>query len=69
MTNPWMTANPFMSMWLSAANQMMGATRGLMAAEMQRQAAAVQAEFERQVVDFWTGGWLLGPQGKPHRRR
>jgi len=69
MTNPWLTSNPFMSMWLSAANQMMAASRGLMAAEMQRQAAAMQAEFERQVVDFWTGGWLLGAQRKPHRRR
>lgn len=64
MTNPWTTNNPFMSTWLSAANQMMGAARGVATAEVQRQAAAMQAEFERQVVNFWTGGWM-----KPRRLR
>ncbi|MBO9648563.1 MAG: hypothetical protein J7605_08625 [Variovorax sp.] len=67
MTNPWLTSNPFMSMWLSACNQMMGAARGLAMAEFQRQTAAMQAEFEKQVVDFWTGGWLR-PQQKARRR-
>lgn len=69
MSNPWTTSNPFMSMWLTAANQVMAATRGVMAAEMQRQAAAMQAEFERQVVDFWTGGWMTRPPRKPRHRR
>ncbi|MGJ7512655.1 hypothetical protein [Variovorax sp. GT1P44] len=58
MTNPWPTSNPFMSVWLSTANQMMSTAHGMAASMMQRQASAMQAEFEKQVIDFWTGGWL-----------
>lgn len=57
--NPWMTSNPFMSLWLSSANQMMSLAHGLVAAEMQRQAAEMQAQWEKQVIEFWTGGWLV----------
>jgi hypothetical protein len=38
--NPLGKKNPFMSMWLSAANAWAGAARGLMAAEARRQAKA-----------------------------
>jgi hypothetical protein len=63
-----MTNNPILSLWLSAANQMMGAAHGLAAAEMQRQAAAMQSEFERQVINFWTGDWMK-PREMRRRRR
>ncbi|SEA38208.1 hypothetical protein [Variovorax sp. YR216] len=68
MINPWLTKNPFMSMWLTAANQIMGTTQSLVAAEFQRQAAAMQAEFERQVVEFWTGAWMGASVNPRHKR-
>jgi hypothetical protein len=37
MTNPWLKKNPFMSMWLSAANRAAGAWRGQAMAEAKRQ--------------------------------
>ena len=40
MANPWGKKNPFMSMWLSAANAWAGAARGLMTAEAKRQTKA-----------------------------
>ncbi|MDM0108818.1 hypothetical protein QTH97_28015 [Variovorax sp. J22R24] len=65
MTHPWMTSNPFMSMWLSTANHMMSTAHGVAAALTQRQAADMQAEFERQVIEFWTGGWMKLPMKPP----
>jgi hypothetical protein len=41
MKNPWTKKNPFLSMWLSAANTIAGATRGHAAAEAKRQAAGL----------------------------
>jgi hypothetical protein len=67
MTNPWTTSNPFMSIWLSTANQMMSTAHGLAATVMQRQAEAMQSEFEKQVIYFWTGGWMK-PPSRPRGR-
>ena len=36
--NPWLKKNPFMSMWLSGANKVAGAARGLAAAAVKREA-------------------------------
>jgi len=36
--NPWLEKNPFMSMWLSGANKVAGAARGLTAAAVKREA-------------------------------
>ena len=55
MTNPWLKKNPFMSMWLSAANRAAGSARGEAMSAVMRQVAASQAEATRQVVDFWAG--------------
>jgi hypothetical protein len=55
MKNPWMKRNPFLSMWLSGANAVVGATRGRMTAEARR-----------QMVTFWSAA--LTPQ-KPKKRR
>ncbi|MEJ8852228.1 hypothetical protein [Variovorax rhizosphaerae] len=63
MSNPWMARNPFMSIWLSAANQMIHAGRGFAEAEMQRQISAMQTEFQKQILSFWMGGWMM-PRGK-----
>jgi hypothetical protein len=55
MANPWTKKNPFMSMWLSSANSMMGSARAQATAETKKTVAAAQAETARQIVDFWSG--------------
>lgn len=59
MANPMMKKNPMMSMWLSAANAWMGAGRGLWTAEIERWQRTMMTEATRQLVDFWTGAWML----------
>ncbi len=46
-------SNPWMSLWLSAANSWAGAMRGVWTAEMHRQRTAVTNEMMRQSIDFW----------------
>ncbi len=55
MRNLFTTKNPFMSVWLSSANKVMGSARGQAAAASKRQAASMQAETTKQIVDFWSG--------------
>jgi len=55
MRNLWTTKNPFMSVWLSSANKVMGSARGQAAAAAKRQVAAMQAEAAKHVIDFWSG--------------
>ena len=47
--------NPWMSLWLSAANAWAGAVRGFWAAAMRRQQTAMINEMTHQMVRFWTG--------------
>jgi hypothetical protein len=54
MSNPWIRKNPFMSMWLSAANRTAGTARGQATAAAKRQIATAQADALKQIVDFWT---------------
>ena len=54
MRNPWTSKNPFMSMWLSAANTSAGTARGIAAAAAKRQIASAQADAMRQFLEFWT---------------
>lgn len=68
MPNPWTKKNPFLSMWLSAANAAAGAARGR-AASRSRQAT-------RQAMAAATSGYLdmlraLGtpPPAKARRRK
>jgi hypothetical protein len=62
--------NPWMSMWLSAANSWAGAMRGLWTAELHRQQTAAANEMIRQTVDFWTRGWAAPlADAKPKSRR
>lgn len=67
MANPWTKKNPFMSMWLSSANSIMGSARATATAEMKRQAAAAQADATRQVLDFWSGK-SAAPAARKKRR-
>jgi hypothetical protein len=64
MRNPWTSKNPFMSMWLSAANRTAGTARGQATAAAKRQVASAQADAMRQFLDFWA------PQAaKPRARK
>jgi hypothetical protein len=40
MSNPWLKKNPFMSMWLSGANRMVGTMRAAATAQAKRQISA-----------------------------
>lgn len=62
MSNPWTKKNPLMSLWLSAANKVMGSARGQASAAVKREVAASQSELQKQVQQFWTGS-------APKRRR
>lgn len=55
MRNPMTTKNPFMSVWLSSANKVMGSARGQATAAAKRQAATMQADATKQILDFWSG--------------
>lgn len=67
MKNPWTKKNPFMSMWLSGANAVIGSARGHAAAETKRQANALVTEGTKQAFDLWTSAWTLPT--KPKRKR
>ena len=62
-------SNPWLSLWLSAANSWAGAARGFWAAELHRQQTAMMNEMIRQTVRFWTQGWALPPARGGTRRR
>ena len=55
MTNPWLKKNPWLSLWLSAANRAGAMTRGAATAEAHRQAGRMIAESQRQMLQFWAG--------------
>jgi hypothetical protein len=56
--------NPFLSLWLSAANKAAGTGRGLwLAAARQQQAAAVR-EAGKWATSFWTGALKTPPARK-----
>ncbi|MEO6564871.1 MAG: hypothetical protein ABIO63_02455 [Casimicrobiaceae bacterium] len=57
MKNPWTKKNPFMSMWLSTANSMMGSARGQATAAVKRETRKATANATtagmNQIVSFW----------------
>ena len=71
MNNPWLMKNPFMSMWLSGANKVAGAARGLATAAVKREATQASkfavAKGTKQVLDFW-GAAAAGAAPKPKAR-
>jgi hypothetical protein len=64
--NPWGKKNPFLSMWLSGANAVFGATRGQATAAMHRQANAAVTEGTRQMLAFWG---VNTPRRRRHAKR
>jgi hypothetical protein len=63
-------SNPWLSLWLSAANSWAGAARGFWTAELRRQRSAMIDEMIRQTLRFWTQA-LGAPAAdrKPRRHR
>lgn len=64
-SNPWTKKNPFMSMWLSAANRTAGSARGMAANAAKRNVAQAQAEAARQILDFWA---FKAPKPAPKKK-
>lgn len=55
MSNPWLKKNPFMSMWLSAANSAAGSARGLATAQARRAASTAVTKATTDMFNLWTG--------------
>lgn len=69
MKNPWTKKNPFMSIWLSNANRIAGATRGRMTAEGKRQASNAMTEGAKQVMTYWTDALTIKKPAPKRKRR
>ena len=72
MSNPWLKKNPWLSLWMSGANAMLGSARGRATAEARRQAAAMTNRAIDETVRFWTGFWtgaMTAPPKKTSRRK
>ena len=68
MSNPWLKKNPFMSMWLSAANRMAGSMRGQATAQLQRQVKAAATAATDENIKLSSAG-VKGPAAKKRRKR
>lgn len=68
MSNPWLKKNPFMSMWLSAANRAASTVRGHATAEMKRQAKTAAATITRETIKAGSAA-LKPPAAKKTRKR
>lgn len=68
MRNPWLKKNPFLSMWLSGANSLLGSMRGHATAQARRQVKAAVSEATKANLELWSGTSKAGPP-KPRRKR
>jgi hypothetical protein len=62
-------SNPWMSLWLSAANSWASAARGFWTAELHRQQTAVANEMVRQTMNFWGRTWMAPVAGQKPKPR
>jgi hypothetical protein len=69
MRNPWIKKNPLMSMWMSAANTVIGSARSRATAETKRQAATMMAQSAKQIARFWSGTLTAPPSRKKKKSR
>jgi hypothetical protein len=67
MSNPWLKKNPFMSMWLSGANQVANTARGKITAETKRQSTAAVTKATNDMLDAWSGATTGAPKRKKSR--
>lgn len=68
MSNPWLKKNPFMSMWLSAANRMAGTLRGQATAQAKRQISTALTKATRDNLAALVDA-QASPKAKAKRRR
>ncbi|RZL38129.1 MAG: hypothetical protein EOP35_06600 [Rubrivivax sp.] len=68
MSNPWLKKNPFMSMWLSAANSAAGTARGHATAAVKRQSQATVTQATNDVMNFWAGALGTAPKARAKRK-
>jgi len=68
MTNPWLKKNPWLSVWLSGANAVLGSARGRATAEARRQAAAMTNHAINETMRFWTAA-ATPPRKKSSRKK
>ena len=68
MANPWLKKNPFMSVWLSAANAAAGSMRGQAAGQAKRQATTAMTKATKDILSAWTVGLAPSPAKKRKRR-
>ena len=63
------TKNPMLSLWLSGANTLLGASRSVAMAESQRIANTMFTKGTEQMMQFWTdamsGSLLMKPRSAP----
>ena len=64
MGNPWSKKNPYLSLWLSGANAIVGAAHGRARDSARRQAASAARQVTEAVVNAW-----LTPFAAPKPRR
>ena len=71
MKNPLAQKNPMLSMCLSGANALAGATRGRVVAEGMRQTAMAAAAMTKAAMDAWIAALTLSTPARkrPARRR
>ncbi len=54
MRNLWLKKNPWLSMWMSGANAVLGSARGRATAEARRQATTITNRAASETMRFWT---------------
>lgn len=70
MSNPFLKKNPFMSMWLSAANRTAGTIRGQATAQAKRQISAAVTKATNDNLKTLLGETApASPKAKPKPRR
>ncbi|RJF96276.1 hypothetical protein D3871_17870 [Noviherbaspirillum saxi] len=67
MKNPWTKKNPYLSIWLSGANAVLGATRGQATAQVRREVNSAIQQSTRQMTDAWIT--MLVPPKAPRKRK
>ena len=68
MANPWLKKNPFMSMWLSAANSAAGAARGRATAQAKRAGRTATTSVAKGMMDLWTAPLKAGTKRRAKKR-
>lgn len=68
MSNPWLKKNPFMSMWLSAANSAAGAARGRATSQAKRATRTATTKATSDLFSLWTAPLTAGTKQRKKRR-